>query len=101
MKKRYIVLLDEITEEKDKDDEFRKFADSRNFSWWHWFPNSWLIIDHDGDSSALEIRDAVRDTYNINNFVIELRPNDDTWSGYGPKGKDNNMFEWIHEYWKK
>lgn len=101
MKKRFIILLDEITEGKDKDDDFRKFAKSHNYGYWHWFPNSWLIDDSMGTSSASEIMDKVREIYGVNNFVVELGPDNDTWSGYGPKSEKSNMFEWLHKYWKK
>lgn len=98
MSKRYIVLLQESTEENDN--KFLEFIKSKYLGWWHWLPNSWLLSDATGNLSAPIIRDAVRESYSdVNSLVIELKPDGDTWSGFGPSSGDKDMFKWIKETW--
>ena len=99
MTKRFVVLLGSAT--KDQDDAFLNFIKSNRLGWWHWFPNSWLLKKLNSDIGASDLRDAARDIYGrANNLVIELNDNEDTWSGFGPKTENKDMFHWIRENWK-
>jgi hypothetical protein len=70
--------------------------------WWHWLSNTWLISDANGNLKASFLRDNVVEIFNKEHaFVIEIRKNDDTWSGFGPNTEEKDMFKWINENWKK
>jgi len=61
MKKRFIVLV-----ESETDQQTRALADllsPENFNWWHWLPNSWLIVDSKGQFTSVSLRDAVKKIY--------------------------------------
>ena len=97
MKKRFVVCINDSDKEKDKD--FIEFIKNNNLGWWHWLSHTWFLSDSNGKLSAAEIRTKVKNIYNENNIVIELNENGDTWSGYGPKGKSRNMFDWLKRNW--
>jgi hypothetical protein len=101
MKKRFIIALDKSTPEQNE--AFKNFIDAAaGINWWHWISNVWLIIDEQGKWGSSQLRDKVREFYSGETmFVVELRPDDDTWSGFGPKGQQQNMFTWLENNWKK
>jgi hypothetical protein len=70
-----------------------------NFAWWHWLPNSWIIIDHSGQLTASSLRNKVKKVYpGVHNFVTEVK--DDSWVGFGPGG-DSTYFKWLKSQWNK
>ena len=98
MKKRFVVLLDSSS--KEQNSEFLNWIKEQGLGSWHWLSHSWLIVDSAGISKASEIGNVVRNIYGAtNHFVIEISEDGDTWSGFGPKGEDRNMFTWIHKNW--
>lgn len=98
MNKRFIILIDNT--DSDKDDKFIEFVKEEKLGWWHYLNNSWLIKTSK-EIRAKDLRDKVREIYNENCLVIEIREDGaDTWSGFGPKGENRNMFTWIHKNWK-
>jgi hypothetical protein len=101
MKKRFIVALNASTPEAEK--AIVAFLKRHGVSWWHWLRNVWLVSDSEGKLSAKEIRDGIREILpGVNSFVIQLNSDgSDTWSGFGPKSDDKDMFSWIHKNWKK
>jgi len=100
MSKRYIVGLDSSTEEQD--DAFLQFINDNGLGWWHWLNNFWLITDSSGKFSAGEIRDELNESHpSVEKLVIELSDSGDTWSGFGPKSEDQNMFTWLRKTWSK
>lgn len=100
MKKRFVVLLNSSS--KEQNDEFLDWLKEQNTGWWHWLSNSWLISNSRGHLSAQEIRNKLNEIYRgSNNLVLELGEDYDTWSGFGPKGEDKNMFGWIKKNWSK
>lgn len=100
MRKKYIVAVDDATEDQRK--EFKKYIKSTSCGWWHWISNFWLLTDPDGEFSCSEIRDKVKEYFpGLNCLVIEISNEGDTWSGFGPKGDDKNMFRWVRETWDK
>lgn len=100
MTKRFIVLLDGATDEKDN--KFLSYVKDHNLAWWHWLSNSWLLIDYNDILSTEEIRDRLRQIYGdaVNNLVIELKQQG-TWHGLGPGSGDRNMYEWLQDNWDK
>lgn len=99
MYKRFIVLLNDSTAEQN--DSFLEWIKEEGIGSWHWLSNSWLLATSKGHLSAQDIRDKLMETYpGVHNMVVEISANGDTWSGFGPKGENNNMFKWIHENWK-
>lgn len=100
MKKRYIVCVNNST--KEQDEKFVEFIKSKNLGWWHWLNNTWLLVDDSGILTAADIRDSARDIFTPEyNIVIEIGQTTDTWSGFGIKTEDKNMFAWLHKNWKK
>lgn len=98
MKKRFILSLDSSTTEQDE--LFEKFVDENGLDWWHWLNNLWLLVDPKGNFSASEIRDEANRIYpHVNKLVLEIRSDDDTWSGFGPSKPEKDMFKWIKENW--
>jgi hypothetical protein len=99
-KKRYIVCLKDSTAGDDK--VFISKLKESGFGWWHWFAHTWLIADNKGKASASTIRDLVRKVYPTSHvLVFELSQDADTWSGFGTKTKEKDMFKWLKENWKK
>jgi hypothetical protein len=99
MKKRFIVGIDSLTPEQDK--EFVEYLQNQKCGWWHWITNLWLVSNRAGHLSAKEIRDEViRLAPNARALVVEINE-PGTWSGKGPNSKDLNMFEWLKETWEK
>jgi hypothetical protein len=100
MRKRFIVALQFATAEQNT--AFLNFIKNAGLAWWHWIPNFWLLIDHKGESSAVEIRDKVREIFPTqNNIVIELAAANDTWAAFGPMSMERDMFSWLQNYWSK
>ena len=97
MKKRFIVLLASETEQQT-----RAFSDlfKGNFAWWHWLPNSWLIVDYSGQLTPSSLVEKVKRIYpGVNNFVTEVK--EDAWVGFGPSGGDSTYFSWLKDQWKR
>jgi hypothetical protein len=100
MKRRFVVGLDSSTKEQNQ--EFIEFIRGRQLGWWHWISNFWLLTDPGGKLSAIELRLELGKIYpGVHTLVLELSEKDDTWSGFGPKGEDRNMFKWLNDYWKR
>lgn len=98
MKKRFVVALDSAI--KEQDEAFKEYVRSRGLGWWHWLTNLWLLTDASGQLTASEIRDVLTEIYpRVHALVLELRGDDDTWSGIGPKTEKRNMFKWLHKNW--
>ena len=99
-KKRYIVCLKDPSAGDDK--VFISKLKEYGFGWWHWFSHTWLITDIKGKASAAAIRDIVREVYpTSHNMVFEISKDSDTWSGFGTKTSEKDMFKWIKDNWKK
>jgi hypothetical protein len=100
MKKRFIIALKGGTAAQDS--AFTEFIKKAGVGWWHWIPSVWLVADTRGAWSAAELRNKLREYYpGVHSLVIELRPDDDTWSGFGPAREERNMFNWLKQNWSK
>jgi hypothetical protein len=99
MRKRFVVLLSPAR--KPAHDKFLAWVRKAELSWWHWMNGSWLLVDTKGQHTASEIRDAVTESFgNARCLVLELRGEDDTWSGSGPARPKKNMFDWVRRAWR-
>jgi hypothetical protein len=100
MKKRFVLALDESTKEQNK--AFLNEIKSKQLSWWHWLTNTWLLVDNTGTIKASDLRDIAQKHFpNIDKIVLELRSDGSTtWSGFGEKGPNKNMFTWLHKNWQ-
>lgn len=100
MKKRFIVALSSSTSERDE--AFTGYIKAKNLGWWHWINNFWLLADSSGQLTAEKLRDDLDDLYpKVRKMIFELSSEGDTWAGFGPKTKDNNMFDWVDKYWQE
>lgn len=98
MKKRYIVSINNASNDQEK--AFVQYIKAKNFGWWHWINNTWLIIDYDGKSSAAEIRTDAKDIFvGEHTLIIEITGDSDTWAGYGSNKDGTSMFEWLKKNW--
>lgn len=98
MKKRYVVCVNKSTE--DQDQIFLDYIKEQGFGWWHYLKDTWLLVDSLGESSSAKIRDVVKESFdNEYNMVFQLDEDEGTWSGFGPKSENRNMFKWINENW--
>lgn len=100
MRKRFIILIDNTTNEQDE--KFLEYIKENGFGWWHYLNNSWLLTSYK-DFTVNKIRDDLNKIYEgETKLIIELRGNtNDTWAGFGPQGETRNMFTWLKETWNK
>ncbi|MEQ8244577.1 hypothetical protein [Fulvivirga sp.] len=99
MKKRYIVCVNNSTEQQDQ--TFLNYIREQGFGWWHYLNNIWLLTDSSGKSSIKEIRDHAKVSFDDEyNMVFQLNETEGTWSGFGPNSETRNMFTWIKKNWK-
>ncbi|SRR6266705_5348567 len=100
MKKRFVLALDQASQEQQED--FRKYVIGAGLNWWHWIPGLWLLIDYRGQWTAELLRNKATQFYpGATIFIVELGENVDTWAGFGPSTGDQNMFPWLFDNWKK
>ncbi|WP_286816929.1 hypothetical protein [Marinobacter sp. UBA3607] len=98
MKKRFVVALDSST--KEQDEKFKEYIKTNKYGWWHWIDGFWLLVDSSGQLTAKKLRSDLDEFYpRVRRVVLELRDNDDTWSGFGPKKDGKSMFDWLHRNW--
>src|SRR5262245_55414180 len=100
MKNRYIICINNSTEQQEK--KFIEYIKSYGLGWWHWLNNTLLLTDPKGKLNAGMIRDSLRDIFPDENIlVIEINATKDTWSGFGPNTEEKNMFTWLKKHWVK
>ena len=93
--KRFIVLLQSETDQQTK--AFSQMLPATDFKWWHWLPNSWLIVDTKDQFTSRSLIDTVKSAYpGVNAFVSEIES--DHWTGFGPKD-ESTYFPWLHKNW--
>ena len=99
MSKRFIVAIDNAThpQRELRRERFIGYAKGRGLLWWNRIPSFWLLVDESGQLTASKLDDDVRDIFGAPCVIIELRSDNDTWAGHGPKG----MFEWLKSEWKE
>jgi hypothetical protein len=98
MKKRFVICLNSST--KEQDELLKQFIKEKNFGWWHWLSNTWLLIDDNGTFSAANIRDELKNIYPVvHMLVLELNGKGDSWAGFGTITPEKDMFKWLKDYW--
>jgi hypothetical protein len=96
--KRFIVALNSGTKEQNA--VFKQFIRDREYGWWHWLSDLWLLTDSSGVLTAAELNKELNNIYpGVRKVVFELRGKNDAWAGFGPIGEDKNMFNWIKKNW--
>ena len=95
MTRYFVVAVQDLTA-----DETRKISDlfRGEYGWWHWIDGFWLVTDSSNRLSAEIIREEIGEAVGEKRRMI-LEVNPETWSGFGPKSEDNDMFSWIHRNW--
>jgi len=97
--KRYIINIGKSTEQQEEN--FIKFLNESNVAWWHWLSNFWLVTDPNENFSSSILRDKAVELFNKERvIVIELNDDGDTWSGFGPKTDEKDMFKWVKNNWQ-
>lgn len=100
MRRKFAVALDSSTQEQNA--ELKKFIKDNGLGWWYWINNFWLLTDSKGRLTASDIRDKLSEIYpGVHCLVISLDKDEDSWSGFGPRNSEKNMFKWLSETWDK
>jgi len=100
MRRKFAVALDSST--KDQNEQLRKFIKDNGLGWWHWINNFWLLTDKNGKLTAKQIREKLNEFYpGVHCIVLSLDKDGDSWSGFGPRNSDKNMFDWLKNTWDK
>lgn len=98
MKRFFVIGIDPIS--KEETEGIEEWLNESEVSWWHWIDGMWLVVSRDSAISVSDIRNNIHIIANdATNLVVEIEPV--TWSGFGPKSKERNMFTWIRQNWKK
>jgi hypothetical protein len=95
MRKWLVAGVETMTAKQEK--EFIGYLRRKGLGWWHWIPNIWLLTGSNVPDCS-EIRDELK-IISDGADVIVLEVNPITWSGFGPKTDENNMFNWLHKSW--
>jgi hypothetical protein len=98
--RRFVVMSDELTSEQVH--KVIAFFRESGSGWWHYFTNVWLVDTDDENLSVTSIRDKLTDEIapKANCIVMEVH-GAVNWAGFGPAGKERNMFSWLQANWDK
>jgi|SRR6185312_6102013 len=97
--KKFVILTQE--DNKNITDTLTNYFKTNNLAYWHWLPNSYLMIDPKGNKTASTIRNDLRSVLpSLTYVVLEATGNID-WAGRGQTETRPNMFEWIISSWSK
>jgi len=98
MKKRFIILLEKSAPVFSN--AFIAYVEVKGWGFWHWFPDSFLIVDNSGTTTLEALRDDVRKHFpNSFNLVVEVPRNGGNWAGFGPNTPSNDMAAWLRQVW--
>ena len=97
MKRRFVVGLNEVPKEQEK--EIVRYMNANGFGWWHWLDNFWMVIDRQNILSTEKLRDDLRKIAPDTNMMVIEVVGYTSWSGFGPTAPKGNMFDWIHKTW--
>jgi len=104
MKKRFVVILgDNATAGQHQVFLLHLKATQPFLGWWHRVANTWLVVDLNGSTTAVELRDAAMQCFpSVHCIVLEFSAGgESTWAGFGPKTGTNDWFTWIKENWQQ
>ena len=96
MRRHFVIGINPVTETQSE--SIRNWVSS-NYSWWHWIDGLWLVSTQQ-DLDVTTIREKLKELApRVTHLVLEVDPV--TWSGFGPKSENRNMFMWLKDHWKK
>jgi hypothetical protein len=103
VKVRFILSTGKTTPEQEK--EFVKLMESNTMNWWHWLPNTWLIVGNFGTSDKTKVLNIAMQAFpNVNLMVFDIpEQSTNSWAGLGPQDKNDSkkdMFNWLHNFWR-
>lgn len=94
MKRRFVICVDNPTIEQ-QDKLTNHFDDHPNFGYWHWFRDTWLVVDPTNTYTALTMRDLIKKTIPGAYTMVFLVDDGTDWAGFGSK----KMYDWMNETW--
>lgn len=92
MRSRFVVVVDESTPE-DQEAITDAVKAEEGVGWWHWFPQTWLIVDVKG-RDAIWWRDKLRLAAPNAHFLV-VKATGGVWAAAGTK----KALQWLHEQW--
>lgn len=100
MRRKFAIAFDSSTNEQRA--AFKEFVKANGLGWWYWINNFWLITDPDGKFTAASLREELSKIFpKVRLLVLSIDKEQDSWSGFGPKGEEKNMFTWLKTSWDK
>jgi hypothetical protein len=74
----------------------------KNFGWWHYWNNFWLLTDDSAIWTADTIRENIVKSFpGVLCMVIEIQSNgQDTYAGIIPVESPLDPNDWLLKYWK-
>jgi hypothetical protein len=96
--RRFVMMTDVLTEAEE---QALAGAVTAPAIWWHWLPNSWLVVDETDQTTAAALRDKFRAISSTKRcLVIEVTHKN--WAAMTrPDSKGRSMSEWIEKIWTK
>lgn len=78
-------------------------------NWWHWFPNTWFLIDTKQIYTTETISKVIMSKFPKRTHFIVTEVDVISWHGFGPNEKFDpktpskkvkNIFNWLIKNWK-
>ncbi|HTL73205.1 MAG TPA: hypothetical protein VL863_07865 [bacterium] len=95
MKQRFVIVTANST--PIQENLITQFFKNGNFSYWHWFPELWLVIDNTATWNPGNLRDKINElTPDLHNIVFRV----DDKTAWAIRGMQST-FPWLHNDWSK
>ena len=94
MKRRFIILVDDAT--SDEQNRLTDFLRKRPMVFWHYFSDSWLVVDTDAQWSTATLRDQLVKLLPGKMVMVLHVDNGTTWAAFGAV----KNFDWIQSDWE-
>ena len=95
----FAVAISDLNETEQK--SVLQFIEQHGLGWWYWIANFWLLIDPHDKLDVAEIRNHLMGlTTGKRCIVLDVTKEDRQWSGFSPASESEQMFNWVHTYWK-
>jgi hypothetical protein len=91
--RRFIVLTHQV--DPPIQNRITKLLKSNGLSWWHHFPNVWLVVDKQEQWTSSKLRDLIHDLIPATNLFVFKVENQVGWAGWGSE----KLFQWIRKTW--
>jgi hypothetical protein len=90
MKRRFILSTEQLTPLQETELKLT-FAAA---SWWHWLPNTWLIVDQTNTVTVEKIRDGFRKVaFDKQCLVLEIEPKG--WASMEKTTPHGVLSDWV------